>query len=90
LPGPLDGTEVHLVEDLDDLDRFRRWLSEDREWLGVDVETEGLNVGRDAIRLCQFGDKRHGWAMDWKDWRGAVKDLLPKYEGNVVFHNALF
>lgn len=90
MPGPLDGVEVHLVESLDDLDRFRRWMSEDRGWLGVDVETEGLNVGRDAIRLCQFGDSRHGWAMRWDDWKGAVKDLLPVYDGRVVFHNALF
>jgi DNA polymerase I len=90
MPGPLDNTEVHLVETLDDLDRMRRWLGERREWLACDIETEGLNVGRDGIRLCQLGDRNHGWAIPWADWRGAVKDLLPIYDGNIVFHNALF
>lgn len=90
MPGPLDNARVRLVEDLHDLDELRAWLGERREWLGVDIETTGFNVGRDRIRLCQVGDKEYGWALPWEDWRGALKDLLPRYDGNIVFHNALF
>lgn len=86
----LDDAQVTLVQSLEDLDNFRSWLGQRREWLGADIETTGLNCGRDKVRLMQFGDATHGWALPWEDWRGAVKDLMPQYRGRVVFHNAIF
>jgi DNA polymerase-1 len=84
--------KITLVETLDDVLDMRSWLGERRSggWLGVDVETEGLNLGRDRIRLCQYGDLSRGWAMPWEDWRGAVKDTLPVYDRQIVFHNSTF
>lgn len=81
---------LYRVETLDDLDVFRRWLGERRDWLGVDTETEGLNVGRDRVRLVQFGDSREGFALDFTLWRGAIKELLERYDGKTVWHNLLF
>jgi DNA polymerase-1 len=85
-----DDCQLHLIESIDDLLDMRSWLGERREWLGCDVETEGLNLGRDRIRLWQFGDLRHGWAASWDGWSGALRDLLPAYDGRVVFHNSPF
>ena len=46
---------------------FKRWLGErrPRNVLGLDTETTGLNpyAPDAAIRLIQFGDGEHGWAM---------------------------
>lgn len=81
---------VTLVESLDDVLDFRDWLGSRRSWLGCDIETSGLNLGRDRIRLCQFGDLERGWALPWEDWRGVIKDVLPKYRGDIAFHNASF
>jgi DNA polymerase-1 len=82
--------EVHLVETLDELLDMRAWLGERRDWLGVDIETTGLNLGCDDIRLFQWGDERHGWALPWEWWSGAVRDLLPQYDGRLVYHNSSF
>lgn len=86
----LADTEVHLVEDIDGLLDFREWLGQRRDWLGFDLETEGLNVGRDRIRLAQFGDYDTAWALPWDWWSGAVRELVPQYEGPIVAHNLLF
>jgi len=88
--GDLADVQLTFVETLDDLDNFRAWLGQRREWLGADIETTGLNCGRDKVRLMQFGDLDQGWAIPWEDYRGAIKDLLPRYKGRIVFHNAIF
>ncbi len=66
------------------------WLGNRREFLAVDVETTGLNVGYDYIRLAQFGDGTMGWALDYRDWRGVVADVLRRYDRPIVAHNLLF
>ena len=86
----LDDIQLHLVESLDDVEQMMQWLGERREWLAVDVETTGLNVGCDWIRLCQFGDGAHGWALDWRDWRGVCAEVVRKYDRPMVTHNLLF
>jgi DNA polymerase-1 len=82
--------KITFVESLDELDSFRRWLGERRPILGVDTETSGLSRTKDKIRLYQFGDARGGYALPYEDWRGAVKEVLAKYEGPLVLHNAKF
>lgn len=86
----LDQVQLHYVDSLDGVLEFKQWLGESRSFLGADIETEGLNVGRDKIRFMTFGDSRHGWAFDYRDWRGLVKETLETYRGPTVWHNALF
>lgn len=87
-----EDVKLTLVESLDDLDDFRAWLGQRRKWLGFDLETGGLNVGREPVRLAQFGDENgHGWALPWDDWRGAVKETIARYDSsNMVAHNLLY
>jgi 3'-5' exonuclease len=79
-----------LVRSWADTERFLAWLGQSREFLAVDLETEGLNVGRDKIRLCQFGDHTEGWAFEYADWRGLIKEVIEGYAAPIVAHNALF
>lgn len=82
--------EFHRVTTIDDLDELRRWLGERRPILSIDIETEGLNVGCDKTRLFQFGDNRRGFALDYTDWKGAVRELVHAYDRPMVAHNLLF
>lgn len=86
----LDQLKLTLVESLADVEEMMTWLGERREFLAVDVETEGLNVGCDRIRLAQFGDATRGYALDYKDWRGVVAEVVGKYDRAMVAHNLLF
>src|ERR1035437_11050249 len=67
------------VDTLDDGLDFRAWLGERRPILAVDTETTGLNVNRDWIKLAQFGDGGAGWALDYRDWRGAIREAIHDY-----------
>lgn len=91
LPLP-DDVKLTLIESLDDVLEFQRWLGErrERDVIASDVESTGLSQERDHMRLCQFGDLRRGWAMDTRDWLGVVKHVFARYEGRFVFHNAPF
>ncbi len=82
--------DLRLVQSYEDVQDFFAWLSEDRSFLGVDIETTGLNVGRDYIRLVQFGDLRKGWAFSFRDWYGIIRQALLQYRRKMVFHNCLF
>ena len=86
----IEDIQLTLVQSLADVERMMSWLGERRGFLAVDVETEGLNVGCDRIRLCQFGDARQGWALDYKDWRGVCAEVIAKYDRPMVAHNLLF
>jgi DNA polymerase I len=86
----LRGLTATLVESLDDLWEFRRWLGERRPILGVDIETGGLSF-KDRIRTVQFGDAgRGGFCLPYADWRGAIKETLEQYYGPIVGHNWKF
>lgn len=80
-----------MVETVDDLDDFRRWLAQPRPVLGLDTETEGLDWWRQRLRLVQVGDAMTGWAFRSPQWDGPLLgDLLPRYTGPVALHNAKF
>lgn len=87
-----DITQINcrLATTLDDILDMKTWLGEKRDFLGFDTETTGLNVGKDYIRLSQFGDATMGWAVDHHRWSGFVKETLESYRGNIVAHNLLF
>jgi DNA polymerase-1 len=88
--GALDNIDLNLVRSYDDVQRFMQWLGERRQFLAIDTETEGLNVGRDQIRLMQFGDGTAGWAFDYKDWRALIKEVIESYDRPTVCHNLLY
>lgn len=82
--------QLRYVRSFDDACDFRQWLGQRRQFLGLDTETEGLNVGRDRVRLVQFGDATAGWAFDYRDWRGLIKETVEEYRGDIAVHNLLF
>jgi len=88
----LQDVRLHFVESFSDAEKFLRWLSADadRPFLGVDTETTGLELSKDHVRLVQFGDKKHGWAIPYADWRGLIWQVFADYRKNFVFHNAKF
>src|SRR3990167_6533547 len=73
-----------------DVEEMMRWLGERREFLAVDVETTGLLAGHDKIRLAQFGDAEQGFALDFSEWKGAVREAVERYDRPMVAHNLLF
>lgn len=84
------GEEVYLhrVETLDEAFEMKRWLGERRPgWLAVDTESGGLDWWRDDLRLVQFGDEQHGWALEWSEWAGLIKECIREYEGPQLLWN---
>lgn len=89
----LDGTEFHLVNDIETAFAMKRWLSENRrDVIGVDTETSGLNpYASDAkLRMVQLGDHKSGWAVPWEQWGGVAMECLNSWEGQFTFHNLAF
>lgn len=86
----INDIQLTLIETLDDVLEMKTWLGERRGFLAVDVETTGLNVGHDRIRLCQFGDATHGFALDYSDWKGVCREVIHDYREPMVAHNLLF
>jgi DNA polymerase-1 len=90
----LDGTQLHLVETLDEAMAFKRWLGERHvnNAIAIDTETTGLNPRERgaAIRLIQFGDTQQGWSIPWQDWRGLALEAMREFDGQQVYHNSAF
>jgi len=90
VPG-LDDVELTLIDSLDGVLAFREWLGARRPYdaLGFDTETTGL--GRDdRVRLIQFGDDTHGWAVARDDWLGIARWVFANWTGRFIMHNATF
>lgn len=88
----LENVELNLISGLDDIFRFKEWLSRQRpiDAIGWDTETTGLNRYSDKVRLIQFGDDAAGWAMDRDDWQGLARWVFANFEGDFIGHNAPF
>lgn len=99
----LDDVKLHLVDSIDDVLALHTWLGERRPHhiLAFDTETTGLVVGDDIVRLVQVGDGEHGWALPWSNevgaqvgfvggWAGLFADLVRRWDGRWVAHNAKF
>lgn len=86
----LEDAEIHFVKTSEDVERYFRWLSEDRKFLGWDTETEGLNYNKDKMRLFQFGDTKQAFVFRADRWLGVLEDTFHKYRGRLVGHNISF
>lgn len=93
----LDNVELNLIENMDDVFRFKEWLGQRRPefWNGMqaisaDTETTGLNIEKDHVRLCQIGDANAGWAFAWERWSGIFQEVAETWDGIFLFHNAKF
>jgi DNA polymerase-1 len=86
----LAGVQLHLVDSMDDVAAFQRWLSEHHDVIAVDTETEGLEWWHQKVRLIQVGDRNTGWAFPWQLWGGPAVEAIRKYTGDITMHNAKF
>jgi DNA polymerase-1 len=80
---------LHWVQTLDEAMALKRWLGERRPggWLSVDTESTGLEWWHDRLRTVQFGDRHHGWTVEWSEWAGLVKECTEAYDGPVAYWN---
>jgi DNA polymerase I len=97
----LSNVQLHLVNSVEEAEKFLRWLGERRPHnaLAVDLET-GEGVGRDKkdalspwhgdIRLVQVGDGEQGWAIPWKNWSGVFYQGMSQFDGLIICHNIAF
>lgn len=92
MSGGLGDVQLHLVNNLDEVGALFRWLGEDRRQhaLGVDTETGGFDRVNDPLRLVQVGDENHGWAIPWERWGGVFEDVVRRWDGDYLLHNAPF
>lgn len=65
-----------LVDSLEEAMNFKRWLGERRPFLAIDTETGGFDWWRDRLRTVQFGDRHHGWCIEYHQWRGLIEEAL--------------
>lgn len=89
---PIEEVELNLVESFEDVQRFFRWLSEDRnrKFLGWDTETGGLEFWKQPLRLFQFGDVNTGWTFRADRWLGVAEQVFKEYEGLMTGQNVGF
>lgn len=90
MESPLANVELHLVNSLEEALAFKRWLGERHEHdiLGLDTESGGLSPYRNRLRMVQFGDTVHGWAIPADTWLGLAQEALRDYSGDWVLHNS--
>jgi DNA polymerase-1 len=86
----LENVNITFVETAEQVLAFLHWLGLRRDVLAVDTETSGLVWTHDKLRLVQVGDHENAWCFDAQDWMGLLRDVLPRYTGEFVFHNAKF
>lgn len=77
------------MDSVADAAEFMSWLGERRDVLGLDTESGGTSPTRHRLRMCQFGDERHGWAVPFERWGGVAIEALQKYRGRKCGHNII-
>lgn len=87
---------LHRLDTTDDIAEFFRWLSLSRQVLSFDTETGGEDgqslkwwLPGFKLRLVQFGDTDHGFAMRADRFGAVIEEVLTKYEGDFVSHNGM-
>lgn len=91
MPTDLSGVKLRLIESIDDAMDLKRWLGERREGnIAVDTESGGLDPFRQELRMVQFGDMTHGWAVPWERWGGVALEIFKSYQGRWTMHHGCF
>lgn len=85
----ISNVKVHLVDSVDRAFEMMRWLS-NKKTIGVDTETTGLDTQRDTVRLVQIGSSNNGWAIPWDQWNGVFSEVVRRFDGHFIMHNAKF
>jgi DNA polymerase-1 len=89
----IEDVRLHYVSTFEEIEGFWRWLGErhENDTIAVDIETTGLDhtAADAAIRLVQFGDMQQGWALPAQDWPGLCREVLQRWKGQFVGHNAV-
>lgn len=84
-------SKVTFVESLEEAHSFLRWLGESRPVLAIDTETTGLRpYHTDQLRITSFAGVDESYVVSNLRWRGVIEKALREYQGQVVFHNAIF
>lgn len=85
----INQVKVHLVDSVDNAFEMMRWLS-NQESIAVDTETTGIDIHKDHVRLVQVGSRLDGWAIPWDSWNGVFREIIKKFRGIYIAHNAKF
>ena len=82
---------LRQVNTTDDIADLARWLGE-QPFVAVDTETNGRSPWSAdfRLRLVQIGSPNTAWVLDPERWQGVIDDLLRRFTGPVVMHNARF
>lgn len=93
---PIKDVPSNFVDNWDSAVDFMNWLSQsDRTHLAVDTETSGLRTNghsdrRDKIRMIQVGSVDGGWAIPWHSYSGLWEEVVRRFTGRYIMHNAKF
>ena len=97
----LGDVQLHLVNNVDEAQKFLSWLGERRPYNAISIDTEtgempggprehALSPWHGQLRLVQIGDGQQGWAIPWKEWAGVFYEAMDKFDGPIVCHNIAF
>lgn len=86
----IEESVINVVNTIDDVMEYKRWMGERRDWLAFDSETGGLEFWAQPLRLVQIGDQDTAWVFRADRWLGAIQDTLPSYDGKMVGQNVGF
>jgi DNA polymerase-1 len=97
----LSNVQLHLVNSVEEAEKFLRWLGERRPHnaISVDIETgealgnnkkDALSPWHGKIRLVQVGDGEQGWAIPWENWSGVFYQGMKQFDGLIICHNIAF
>ncbi len=87
----LQDVKLHLVQTFEEAAELLSWLGTDHDGpLAFDTESTGLSPEIDTVRLFQVGDRNHGWAIPFDEWRGLVRTIIERWDGRWVAHNARY
>lgn len=87
----LDNVQLHLVQTMEEAAELLSWLGTDHDGpIAFDCESSGLSPEKDHVRLVQFGDRHHGWSIPFEEWKGLIREVVRRWDGRWVGHNARF
>jgi DNA polymerase I len=82
---------LRVVKTFDDALEMRAWFA-GQSSIALDTETTGYDPFAPGfqVRLIQFGNKTDAWVLPFEEWRALVGELIERYDGTFLIHNASF